>query len=108
MQQDIYRWCALDQNDEMLHEADANQGFASVKHAKLLMLIPLTDTATYHVAIPQDARPVFFRRRSIAISEGSSQHSTVHCIGWKRDDQSVYLFIFEDGSTLLTDNLQAV
>lgn len=64
---------------------------------------------TVSILIPDGVTPIFFRRRSIALQPGmQTPLPTVHCIGWKREDDAVYLFIGEDGSTLLTDDLQAV
>ncbi len=111
---DIYQWIVLYQNDVLLHEEDAEQGFASVKQdeVKLITLLPIAEgVLPRHVAIPKGATPVFFRRRSIEIDptqNTSSERPTVHCVGWKRGDESAYLFIFNDGSTLLTNDLQAV
>ncbi|MBA2285832.1 MAG: hypothetical protein H0W02_10135 [Ktedonobacteraceae bacterium] len=71
-------------------------------------------THIYVVSVPAGAVPVFFRRRSIELTpEGSIvTRKTTHCIGWKHDiafdDRAVYLFVQADGSTLLTDDVQAV
>lgn len=110
---DVYQWCILYRDDVLLHEEDAEQGFASVKRnqVKLLTLIPLQGVPPHHVNIPIGATPVFFRRRSIEVNlmqEQSTARPTVHCIGWKQGDTASYLFVFEDGSTLLSSDLQAV
>lgn len=114
-QREAYTWGALYTDDTCIAEYDREEGrgFAEVDQArvKTLLLLSLQDGASYSVNIPQDATPVFFRRRSIEIDplQGeSSPRPTVHCIGWKSDDTATYLFILPDGSTLLTDDLQAV
>jgi hypothetical protein len=112
--QDVYTWCIVYQDDVLLHEDDAGQGFASIqqeRQVKMLTLLPLQGGKPHYVDIPQGATPVFFRRRSIEINplQGeSTPRPTTHCIGWKRGDEATYLFVFDDGSTLLTDNLQAI
>jgi hypothetical protein len=111
--QEEYTWYA-DYNDDRpgLHELNACN-FAEVDqtHVKVLYLLPLQGGAAHRVDIPQDATPIFFRRRSVEINpmQGeSSPRPTVHCIGWKRGDKAVYLFVLGDSSTLLTTDLQAV
>jgi hypothetical protein len=109
---EAYAWCIVYQDDVLLHEDDAEQGFASVKRqVKMLTLLPLAGALPCHVSIPQGATPVFFRRRSVEINPLAGEtgnRTTTHCIGWKRGEEAVYLFVLSDGSTLLTDNLQAV
>jgi hypothetical protein len=109
---DKYKWCAIYRDDTMLHEDDAEQGFASVKQdqVKVIALLPLdADEMPHHVSIPEGAAPVCFRRRSIEFStEATIHHPPIHCIGWKQGESAVYLFVHHDRSTLLTDNLQAV
>lgn len=112
MAQDVYQWRAVYQDGSALNEQDATQGFASVdqSHIKNVLLVR-DDEPLHHVGIPEGAQAVFFRRRSLEmrLEDGRAiDRGTVHCIGWKRDDDAVYLFIAEDGKTLLTNNLQAV
>jgi hypothetical protein len=110
---DVYAWRVTYHNGLQLNEEDAAQGFASVDQlqVKRLRLLDASSGIPVHiVTIPQGATPIFFRRRSIELNPNTDEqaHKTVHCIGWKKGDEAVYLFIFEDGSTLLTNNLQAV
>lgn len=112
---DVYTWGALYDDNSCIGEYDRleGRGFAEVESARVkeLLLLSLQGDSAHSVKIPQGATPVFFRRRSIEINplQGSSEaRPTVHCIGWKRGDEAVYLFIFDDGSTLLTNDLQAV
>ena len=109
---ETYTWRAVYDEQSYISENQDNN-FASVDLArvKMLLLISLQDHASHRVDIPPGAMPVFFRRRSIEVNplQGETQsRPTVHCIGWKRDGQATYLFVFDDGSTLLTENLQAV
>lgn len=114
-QWDAYTWGVLYTDDTCMAEYDREEGrgFAEVDHARVkeLLLLSVQGEISHVMRVPQDATPVFFRRRSIAINlmqEESSQRPTVHCIGWKRGNETVYLFISDDGSTLLTNDLQAV
>lgn len=109
--QDIYSWRASYPNGEYLDETHAVGGFGSVDLERCTSLT-LHGTVPAHVVhIPAGAKPVFFRRRSIAVNiidETSDPQQTVHCIGWKRsEDDAVYLFVFENGATLLSSDLQA-
>ncbi len=45
---------------------------------------------------------------TLNLETSEETHKTAHCIGWKRGDEAIYLFVLSDGSTLLTDNLQAI
>ena len=64
----------------------------------------------HSVVIPDGANPVFLRRRPFVIDSntGDQTKTTIHCIGWKSEKSECYLFIFEDGSTLLTSDFNAV
>jgi hypothetical protein len=117
--QDRYTWLVTYSDGTNTEEFDDarpdGRGWAeieqdkSVKSIALLPTIPFDDVA-HTVLIPDGATPIFFRRRTIALDgSGSEQErTTAHCIGWKREEQAVYLFVFPDGSTLLSDDLQAV
>lgn len=112
---DVYTWRVTYQDGSSLHEFDAvntiGRGFAEVDSAKVKELKLASQNLTHSVEVPAGAEPVFFRRRRVAINltdESTTPQPTVHCIGWKRGDEAVYLFVFDDGSTLLSDNLQAV
>lgn len=115
-QQDVYTWHALYGEDNSISEFDRpeGRGFAEVEGVcvKTLLLTPLAGVGTVHrIDIPMGARPIFFRRRSIEIGalQGDVQRrTTTHCIGWKDDEQEVYLFVFDDGSSFLSNDLQAV
>lgn len=113
VKQDAYTWRAYyGPGQGYLDEFHAVAGFASVESGCTALSLQNQETEAEHVVeIPSGATPVFFRRRSITVNlvdESTESRQTMHCIGWKRDDNAVYLFIGEDGSTLLTDNLQAV
>lgn len=65
----------------------------------------------HSVVIPDGVRPVFLRRRCRIVNIVTEQDAAgpvVHCIGWKSEKSECYLFIFEDGSTLLTSDFNAV
>ncbi len=117
MVKDVYEWCVVYHDGEALHEYDHPDGYAwkdvENKPVKEVWLLLPDQEPIYghHVAIPEKAETIFFRRRYIPISLSGGDgrvRRTVHCIGWKNENQGVYLFVFENGSTLVTDNLQAV
>lgn len=104
---DTYRWSAIYNDNTILDERDTKQGFASVDQSRIKNLMLFSPKGSIgNVVIPEGAEAVFFRRRSIEPNKGN--RSTVHCIGWKNESSAVYLFVFDDGSTLLTTDLQAV
>lgn len=111
---ELYTWRAVYDDDiTAIYETEENN-FACVDQSRVKTLLLLSlqgDGVAHRVDIPHGAQAVFFRRRRIAINpiEGSAvNHSSTHCIGWKQDDKAVYLFVFEDGSSWLSENLQAV
>jgi len=114
---DAYTWRATYRDGTQIHEFDdpesVGRGFAEVdltQVSRLRLVLP-SGIPAHIVTVPEGATPVFFRRRSLEINlvqEESSQRPSVHCIGWKRGGESVYLFVFENGDTLLSSDLQAV
>lgn len=116
---DAYQWSVVYHDDTYLREFDAvdtiGRGWAEIgeKPVKETCLFTSDPNLNYghKIMVPTGATPIFFRRRRIELNPLTEQEqgrTTVHCIGWKRDDEAVYLFIFDDGSTLLTNDLQAV
>ena len=90
----------------------AGRGFAEVDTERIqLLTLKQEEKYAHALNVPQGATPVFFRRRQCVLSlqdDTSTQGETIHCIGWTLENQSTYLFIFENGATLLTNDLQAV
>lgn len=115
-QKDAYTWIALYRDGGYISEYDRpdGRGFAEVDSLQVKeMKLESSDMArrSHFIDIPEGAEPVFFRRRSVALNlvDGSSSPvGTAHCIGWKRGEQAVYLFVTDQGDTILTDNLQAI
>lgn len=115
---DTYTWCVLYQDGTKTPEFDEirpdGRGFAEVEDKPVQSItLARVDTGIQvaDVAIPEDATPIFFRRRARLINpnDGTTLKSdTTHCIGWQCGDDVAYLFVFDDGTTLLTKNLQAV
>lgn len=71
--------------------------------------VDLVDTTgrTLYVVACQGRRPRFVRRRrlSVSLSGGPSEKGpTVHILGW----EGAWLFVFEDGSHLLSGDFNAV
>lgn len=116
---DAYHWVVTYQDGTHLQEFDEpgsiGRGFAEIgdQPVKDIWLMRPDPNLNYghHVTIPDGAMPVFFRRRRIVIDPVDSNVTpqlAAHCIGWKRGAEAVYLFVFDNGSTLLTNDLQAV
>lgn len=116
---DAYTWFVVCKDGTPIAEYDDTRpdgrGFAEVDgtQVKTLELLPCLpfDDVEHRVAVPDGATPVFFRRRTIELrleDEQQTARPAIHCIGWKRDEQAVYLFVMADGSTLLSSDLQAI
>ena len=128
--QDVYTWRVVYQDGSITDEYDEQRadgrGFAERedKPVRAVMLVP-TDGILAHqaVLIPGNAEPVFFRRNALPINLGSDgpQQASIYCrcIGWKcvsdakneaskSEGSEIYLFVFNDGSTLLSEDVQAV
>ncbi len=111
---DCYIWQAIYHDGTVVGEYDIleGRGFADVDCSRVakLLLLGANGNGAHVCAVPVDARPVFFRRRAISLNEEQETRiwKTAHCIGWKRESDATYLFVFEDGSTLLSSEFQAV
>lgn len=115
---DVYTWRATYQDGTSTNEYDEirpdGRGWAEreAKEVATITLARVSDgTVAQSIDVPDGAEPVFFRRRSVTFgpTDESAQHGTLaHCIGWTRGDEAVYLFVRDDGTTLLSSDLQAV
>jgi hypothetical protein len=114
---DAYMWSAYTSTTTCMSEYDHKEGrgFAETNTLKIktIEIEPLVPGSlpTHRVDIPEGAVPVFFRRRKIELdpsAKNGEKRTTIHCIGWKHEEKAVYLFVFDNGSTLLTSDLQAV
>ena len=119
MHNDVYTWCVIHRDGTTTNEFDDvrpdGRGFAEVDTttATVLLLFPRDQCRQAHVVqIPTGAVPVFFRRRTVTINLNNdgeaTPEQTKHCIGWKRGEEAVYLFVFDDDSTVLSTDLQAI
>ncbi len=112
---DAYTWQVTYEDTTSVPEFEGvgtfGRGWAEVDQARVKRLTLVGQGREYSVHIRSGAIPVFFRRRSLTVGivdGGQVERKTIHCIGWKREQDAVYLFVWDDGSTLLTDDLQAV
>ena len=107
---DLYTWVAIYEDGTAMPEYDDERpdgrGWADVDATRVSRLLLVGMPGQAVVALPSGATPVFFRRRVIEMVDCLAR--TIHCIGWKREREECYLFLFEDGSSLLTADLQAV
>jgi hypothetical protein len=107
-----YTWRACYGQSE-LDELDAPHGFSNVDTSQVmhLDLLDQTGRAVYVMQVPLGAQAIFRRRRQQAISAQSEEvlsQQTIHIIGWQSPESAAYLFLFEDGSVLLSSDFQAV
>ena len=107
-----YTWRVIYQDGTSTPEYDDERpdgrDFAEVS-SKTIRAIVIADH--YSVIVPEVATAFFTRRRTAEanLAQGTQQnYIKAHIAGWKSGESSVYLFIFEDGSTLLSTDLQAV
>ncbi|MGZ6360766.1 MAG: hypothetical protein ACXWP0_03695 [Ktedonobacterales bacterium] len=121
---DGWTWRVHYSDGSMFDEYDANgneHGFAEVENSRVVAveLQPQHPDVCGHVVkidASRDAmRPIFFRRRSRIVNletGGDTTGAVIHCIGWHKTvngrNIAAYTFIFADGSTLTTDDYQAV
>ena len=112
--QDCYTWLAVYEDETVIPEFDGERpdgrGFAEVDASRVKRLLLVGAPGQCVVALPKDATPVFFRRRRIEMDPvtEAQQRSTIHCVGWQRETDACYLFVFPDGNSLLSSDLQAV
>jgi hypothetical protein len=110
----MYTWQVIYQDDTIMSEFDGDRkrGFAEANSGqiKAIELKPLGNHAlpSHRVDIPVGAVPVCFRRHKGMDSITNRPDYTVHCIGFQYMHDACYLFVFDDGSTLLSSDLQAV
>lgn len=113
---DVYTWRVTYQDGTATDEFDESRpdgrGFAE-REDKPVQTITLArgEVEVQSMSIPEGAESVFFRRRFILFDPNTNEQTlrhTVHCIGWKRGEEASYLFVYNDGTTFLTDDLQAV
>lgn len=111
---EAYQWyVALQQGDLLIPEYDEmfpqGRGFSDIT-APIKSVMLIGEGGSHCCLIPQGANPVFFRRRALTLVPGmKTQHiATAHCIGYEGEMGSSYLFVFEDNSTLLTHDRNAI
>lgn len=106
--QKMYTWRAY-YGETLLDELDG-QAFSHLDTHGITSLVLLDRELRplYAVQVPCGAQPIFRRREQQIIRAGESVYQTIHLIGWQHETEGAYLFAFEDGSCLLSDNFQAV
>ncbi len=86
------------------------------EHLLALVLIPqVPGLSTYVLKLTDGTRPIFFRRHQMTVNPLTGEeidHTTVTCFGWQRsvsgETVAAYTFLFDDGSVVVSDDLQAV
>ena len=115
---DLWLWRVYYRDGEILNEYDENgnaRGWASVdleRGVDKIILVPSRDDLSMHaLVVPPTAKaPVVFRRRTITIKTNPDDDTpipdvpAITCAGW----EGAYIFLFHDGSFVLSDNRDAV
>lgn len=119
MTQDDYFWIAHYADQTSFDELDPDgvaRPFSAIDQSNLAAfeVVAVKDGRSFVVPVSHDRRVIFFRRRRIETTMDGDEigRSTVTCIGWQktthgRNTQS-FLFLFPDGSSVLTDDRSAV
>lgn len=118
---DAWTWLVVYRDGSMLHECDGQNPHAAyadidIEQVDKMALIPLRDGLPQLVVqIAPGMRPIFFRRRLIElqIADGDTVGSqTIHCLGYSTNGNGPrtehFTFVFDDGSTLLSNDRNAV
>ena len=113
---DLYTWIAVYEDETAVPEFDSSRpdgrGFAEVDASRVRRLLLIGDPGQAVVALPQEATPVFFRRRRIDVNiftdEQTKPLTVAHCIGWQKGEEGCFLFVFGDGSSLLSSDMHVV
>ena len=125
--QDAWHWVAHYTDNGTIGEYelddDGNEVAHSWQHIDMskfhyLELIPQRPWLGRHIlALPDGARPIFFRRR-LALQELDSQQVVdsgirpITCIGWQKTVEgknvASFTFLLEDGTSVLSDDRDAV
>ncbi len=112
---EAFSWSVVLADGPMVSEEEAGS-FAAVAHrpVRTIILDPHAGSPPVFVRVPEGARPIFFRRRKIVLDPAGEEtdRRTITCAGYQTTEggrnRAVYLFVFEDGTLLLTDRHDAV
>ena len=115
---DLWWWLVQYQDDTILPECQGTSmphaawGHVDTTRVKNIVLVPRQSGLEQVVVDVGANSPVFFRRRykELNISGGQQvSQQNIHCLGYEAaDGTGNYVFVFEDGSVLLSTNLNAV
>lgn len=94
-----------DEFDEVRPDGHDFSGIEDLSQIKIVTLCDPDGMVCYQCDIPQGATPIFRRRHKIHLIGGPY---TIHCIGWQNGDTGCYLFVFNNGTALLSSDFQAV
>lgn len=116
--QDAWQWVAHYVDGETLPEYDAGhptgRGWKDVDLTRVAYVVlqsQMPHLAHHVLKLPVGAEPVFLRRRVIGldpVTDQETSRATITLLGWRRGDKESFVFYFEDGSSLISDDLNAV
>jgi hypothetical protein len=121
---DLWTWAVVYSDGvrflECRGEGQRHAAYADIDldRVQAMALLPMREGLSQYVVkmTSPDMRPVFFRRRYVEVNVGAESvvgRQTIHCLGYQFATPGGckvehYTFVFEDGSTLLTNDRQAV
>ncbi len=102
------------------YDDDGQHGWKEIDQSKLTAfeLVPLQEGLVHHILkVSADSRPIFFRRRTISVNINGevpveTGRDVFHVVGFQKTfgkgkhqkSYKCFVFIFQDGSTILTDD----
>jgi hypothetical protein len=119
---DAWEWRAIYTDDTYLDEFDEHDGTQhgwkdiDLERLHSFVLFSKREHLQSHLLrLTPEARPIFFRRRSIELSIESGEdqgRTTTTVLGMQRTVRGVnvasYTYLFEDGSILVSDDFKAI
>ena len=107
---DVYTWIAhYGDGDHLAETADRPWAEVDQDRLSVIELRPLVaGFAPLALQVPAGAQGFFTRRRSLEIDLGAGVEvgrQTITIIGYVADGRAMYLYIYPDGSQLLTDRI---
>jgi len=106
---DAWSWVVAYRDGNFVAEATVGTWAAiDVAGVAFLDLCPsVAGLSALRVEVPEGAEAVFTRRRHVVALGPARRPWTLTIVGWRRGDRGAYLFVADDGHTLLTDDFFA-
>ena len=116
--QDAYTWLVEYDDGTVFPELQEDGsprpfGEVDIPRVKQLWVRPSNGTPLppYGVTLQDEQRPVFFRRRGLTLRSATGEQvpePEITVVGWEDGNVASYLFVFRDGSAVLSSDRNAV